>query len=72
MPNRIPEMNHINIGEDGVEFGASVALMDIERTFTNLIETLPEYKTRLFKASMYMFHYFAGKQIRNVAALGGN
>lgn len=72
MPNQIPEMNHINVGEDGVEFGASVTLMDIDKTFADLIETLPEYKTRLFKASVYMLHYFAGKQIRNVAALGGN
>lgn len=71
MPNQIPEMNHIDIGPDGVEFGASVSLIDIDKTFTNLIETLPEHKTRLFKASMYMLHYFAGKQIRNVAALGG-
>lgn len=71
MPNQIPEMNHIDIRDDGVEIGASVSLMDIDKTFSRLIETLPEHKTRLFKASMYMFHYFAGKQIRNVAALGG-
>lgn len=72
MPNQIPEMNHIRIDEDGVEFGASVTLMDIDKTFAHLIDTLPEHKTRLFKASVYMLHYFAGKQIRNVAALGGN
>lgn len=71
MPNQIPEMNHIDIREDGVEFGASVTLMDIDKTFSHLIETLPEHKTRLFKASVNMLHYFAGKQIRNVAALGG-
>lgn len=71
MPNQIPEMNHIDIRDDGVEFGASVTLMDIDKTFSKLIETLPEHKTRLFKASVNMMHYFAGKQIRNVAALGG-
>lgn len=71
MPNLIPELNHIDVGEDGVEFGASVTLMDIDKTLENLIETLPEHKTRLFKASRHMLHYFAGKQIRNVAALGG-
>lgn len=71
MPNQIPEMNHTEIREDGVEFGASVTLMDIDATLAHLIETLPEHKTRLFKASVNMMHYFAGKQIRNVAALGG-
>lgn len=72
MPNQIPEMNHIDIRDDGVEFGASVTLMDIDKTLTQLIETLPEHKTRMFKASVTMLHYFAGQQIRNVAALGGN
>ncbi|XP_055300085.1 xanthine dehydrogenase isoform X3 [Sitodiplosis mosellana] len=72
MPNQIPEMNRISILTDGVEFGAAVTLMDIDNTFANLIDNLPEHKTRLFKASVNMLHYFAGKQIRNVAALGGN
>lgn len=71
MPNQIPEMNHTDIREDGVEFGASVTLMDIDKTMTHLMDTMPEHKTRLFKASVNMMHYFAGKQIRNVAALGG-
>lgn len=71
MPNQITEMNRTDIREDGVEFGASVTLMDIDETFSELIKTLPEHKTRLFKASVDMLHYFAGKQIRNVAALGG-
>lgn len=71
MPNQIPEMNEIKIDEKGVEFGAAVTLMDIDKTFNELIETLPEHKTRLFSASVNMLHYFAGKQIRNVAALGG-
>lgn len=71
MPNQIPEMNRTNIREDGVEFGAAVTLMDIDKTFEELMKTLPENKTRLFKASVNMLHYFAGKQIRNVAALGG-
>lgn len=72
MPNQISEMNRIEIDETGVTFGASVTLMDMDKTFSNLIETLPEYKTRLFKASMHMLHYFGGKQIRNVASLGGD
>lgn len=71
-PNQIPEMNDIKIRDDGIEFGASVTLMDIDKTLEQIIETLPEYKTRLFRATVSMLHFFAGKQIRNVAALGGN
>lgn len=72
MPNQIPEMNHISIREDGVEIGASVALSDIENTFSQLINTLPECKTQLLRATVKMLQFFGGKQIRNVASLAGN
>lgn len=72
LPNQIPEMTDIVKHEDGVEFGASVTLMELSNTLQGLIETLPEEKTRLYRASVNMLHYFAGKQIRNVASIGGN
>lgn len=72
IPNQIPEMNEIIHSEIGVEFGASVTLMEIDATLNKQIEILPEHKTRLFRAIVTMLHYFAGKQIRNVASIGGN
>lgn len=72
MPNRVPELNDITIVDSGVHFGASVTLMEIDHTLAKLIESLPEHKTRLFRGIVDMLHYFAGKQIRNVASIGGN
>lgn len=72
LPNRVPEMNNITILDSGVHFGSSVTLMNIDKTLSELIEKLPEHKTRLFRGIVNMLHYFAGKQIRNVASIGGN
>lgn len=72
LPNRVPEMNEITIVNSGVHFGASVTLMTIDKTLSELSKKLPEHKTRLFRGIVNMLHYFAGKQIRNVASIGGN
>ncbi len=70
-PVLIQELNEIKI-ENGVQIGASVDLSSIERVLKNQIETLPEHETKIFKAIVEMLHYFGGKQIRNVASIGGN
>lgn len=72
LPTQIPELNEIKIESNGVTFGSAVSLMDMDDTLTKLIKTLPEHETRIFKAIIEMLHYFAGKQIRNVASIGGN
>lgn len=72
MPNNVPEINRIDKTETGLVVGAAVTLMDMEHTFRNYIETLPSYKTRSLVTIVDMLNYFAGKQIRNVAAIGGN
>lgn len=36
------------------------------------IERRPEESTRIFVSIVEMLHWFAGKQIRNVAAIAGN
>lgn len=71
-PSKINELNAIEEGEKHVFFGASVSLMDIERYLNERLEKLPEHECRFFKCVIDMMHYFAGKQIRNVASLGGN
>lgn len=72
MPNCVPEMNSIVETERGFVIGASVTLMEIENTFKKYIQCLPNYKTRTLIAVTDMLNWFAGKQIRNVAAIGGN
>lgn len=72
MPNCVPEMNAITESETGLTIGASVTLMEVENTFKMYMETLPNYKTRTLDTIKNMLNWFAGKQIRNVAAIGGN
>lgn len=72
MPNCVPEMNAVAETETGLTIGASVTLMEVENTFKRYIQLLPNYKTRTLVTINNMLNWFAGKQIRNVAAIGGN
>ncbi|CAH0581385.1 unnamed protein product [Chrysodeixis includens] len=72
MPNSVPELNAITENEHGLTIGAAVTLMEIENTLRKYINNLPQYKTRSFVTITEMLNWFAGKQIRNVAAIGGN
>ncbi|XP_068152790.1 xanthine dehydrogenase [Drosophila tropicalis] len=71
-PIQVPELLEIHESEESIYFGAAVSLMEIDHHLRQRIEGLPEWQTRLFQCSVDMLHYFAGKQIRNVACLGGN
>ncbi|KAK5644720.1 hypothetical protein RI129_006020 [Pyrocoelia pectoralis] len=71
-PILIDEMIKIDILENGVYVGASVTLDDMETALKSEIKVRPEHKTRIFKGIVDMLNWFAGKQIRNVAAVGGN
>lgn len=72
MPNCVQEMNTIEENESGFTVGASVTLMEMDNAFRKYMETAPEYKSRTLKTIVEMLNWFAGKQIRNVAAVGGN
>ncbi|KAL3874744.1 hypothetical protein ACJMK2_037715 [Sinanodonta woodiana] len=68
----IPELNEIREREEGVRLGASVTLSQVEEVLKECLEKYSEYKTRVFQAVIEMLRWFAGSQIRNVAAIGGN
>ncbi|KAG7188931.1 hypothetical protein KM043_008532 [Ampulex compressa] len=70
-PTQIIQMREIVEGE-AFKVGASVTLMEMERALVQQIKTKPESRTRIFKEVVNMLHWFAGKQIRNAAAVGGN
>ncbi|XP_045534492.1 xanthine dehydrogenase [Papilio machaon] len=72
MPNCIPEINSIEESNTGLTVGAAVTLMDLENACNKYIKTLPTYQTRSLVTIKDMLYWFAGKQIRNVAAIGGN
>lgn len=71
-PTHIPELNAVEQTADGIRFGASVTLSTLEEVLTDATHTMPEYKTRWCTAVLHMLKWFAGHQIRNVGAIGGN
>jgi xanthine dehydrogenase/oxidase len=71
-PAFIKELSSIEILNDGVKVGASVTLMDLQEFLQNQIDNNPNHETGIYKSIVKMLHYFAGKQIRNVASVGGN
>ncbi|PSN50798.1 Xanthine dehydrogenase/oxidase [Blattella germanica] len=71
-PNQITELISVAPTQTGLRVGAAVTLSDMESALRNEINSQPEYKTRIFQAIVDMLHWFAGKQIRNVGAVGGN
>ncbi|KAF4083783.1 hypothetical protein AMELA_G00121330 [Ameiurus melas] len=71
-PTYIQELNSIQYTETGIEFGASVTLTLLKEVLSGMVEKLPSYKTEVFQAILEQLRWFAGQQIRNVAAIGGN
>lgn len=71
-PAQVTELNKIEVHEKGIRFGAAITLMQMEEVLQKEIDSNPEHETRLFVSIVKMLHYFAGKQIRNVASVGGN
>jgi xanthine dehydrogenase/oxidase len=71
-PTQIDELTRITITDEGIKVGSAVTIMDLQNTLQQQIDSLPEHETRLYRAIVDMLHWFAGKQIRNVASIGGN
>ncbi|XP_041780050.1 xanthine dehydrogenase-like [Anopheles merus] len=71
-PTQIKELTTIERQASGLKIGSAVTLMEMEIALRKEIETGPETETRLYQAIVDMLHWFAGKQIRNVASVGGN
>ncbi|KAF0287070.1 Xanthine dehydrogenase/oxidase [Amphibalanus amphitrite] len=71
-PGQVTELTSVTWDEDGVTFGAAVTLSDIEAELLTAQSQQPAWKTRVFSAITEMLRWFAGTQIRNVSAIGGN
>ena len=71
-PNKVREMTDVEDQGTCLAVGASVTLLELENVLKEKISKEPEHKTRVFKAIVDMLHWFAGQQIRSVAAVGGN
>uniref|UniRef100_A0A4W3HK72 Xanthine dehydrogenase n=1 Tax=Callorhinchus milii TaxID=7868 RepID=A0A4W3HK72_CALMI len=57
---------------EGILFGAACTLTYMERVLRRTVAELPAWRTEVFKAVLEQLRWFAGQQIRNVAAVGGN
>lgn len=71
-PGSVPELNIIENVSDGIVIGAAVTLARLEEILNEEIKKLPNSKTQIFSAIVDMLQWFAGHQIRNVSAVGGN
>lgn len=71
-PTNVQELCNIQFTENGMECGAAVTLAELGEVLREEVEKLPNYKTEIFQAVLEQLRWFAGRQIRNVAAVGGN
>uniref|UniRef100_A0A3Q3N181 Xanthine dehydrogenase/oxidase n=1 Tax=Mastacembelus armatus TaxID=205130 RepID=A0A3Q3N181_9TELE len=71
-PAFIPELNSVTHTDDGIMFGAACTLSHVQEVLKQAVETLPPHQTEVFLAVLEQLRWFAGQQIRNVAAVGGN
>lgn len=71
-PAMIPETQTIERTAESIVFGGAITLTTFKDVLEREVHQGPEETTRLFSALGQMLHWFAGKQIRNVAAIAGN
>ncbi|XP_025989254.1 xanthine dehydrogenase isoform X1 [Solenopsis invicta] len=71
-PTQVKEMREIIETPEALRIGANVTLVELEETLRRYVNIKHEYTTKIFTEIINMLHWFAGKQIRNVAAVGGN
>uniref|UniRef100_A0A663MG97 Xanthine dehydrogenase/oxidase n=1 Tax=Athene cunicularia TaxID=194338 RepID=A0A663MG97_ATHCN len=80
LKNMLHSYNHPSVGRTilliclftGITFGAACTLSSVEEVLRKVVAELPPYKAEVFQAVLEQLRWFAGPQIRNVAALGGN
>ncbi|KAL2731325.1 xanthine dehydrogenase [Vespula squamosa] len=71
-PTQIKELHEIVESNDALIIGASITLNELQDTLKHYIKIKPDFQTRIFTEIVKMLHFFGGKQIRNVACIGGN
>ncbi|GMI97444.1 xanthine dehydrogenase 1, XANTHINE DEHYDROGENASE 1 [Hibiscus trionum] len=68
----VPDLNILNVKDDGIEIGAAVRLTELLNLFREVVTQRPAHETSACKAFIEQLKWFAGTQIRNVASVGGN
>jgi xanthine dehydrogenase/oxidase len=68
----VPELNILEVKEDGIHIGSSVRLAQLQNFFKKIIAERESHETSSCQAILRQLKWFAGTQIRNVASVGGN
>ncbi|CAJ1087680.1 aldehyde oxidase 5 isoform X2 [Xyrichtys novacula] len=69
---RISELRAVKWGDNGVTVGAACSLSSLQEEMQGAVEEMEEEKTRGYRALLEILRCLAGKQIRNMATVGGN
>ncbi|XP_072173401.1 xanthine dehydrogenase/oxidase-like [Diadema setosum] len=70
--SHVPELTSMEVNNDGIVIGSSVTLSRLGQFLKTIIQDLPGHETRVLTSVVEMLRWFAGSQIRNMAAVGGN
>ncbi|XP_078465987.1 xanthine dehydrogenase/oxidase [Lampetra fluviatilis] len=71
-PARVAELNQVLFSDTGLWLGAACTLSRVEAALGAVLAKGPAASGETFRALLDVLHSFAGTQIRNVAAIGGN
>ncbi|XP_075385141.1 aldehyde oxidase [Tenrec ecaudatus] len=71
-PDRIEELSVVKHTHNGLTLGAGLSLAQVKDILADIIQKLPEEKTRTYQALGKHLGTLAGSQIRNMASLGGH
>ncbi|XP_063958717.1 xanthine dehydrogenase/oxidase-like isoform X1 [Lytechinus pictus] len=70
--NHIRELKELTVKGDGVLIGAGVTLNGVDTFLKEIITREQNFKKIALEAIVEMLRWFAGRQIRDVAMIGGN
>ncbi|KAI0525010.1 hypothetical protein KFK09_004400 [Dendrobium nobile] len=70
--SHVPELNVLSIKENGLEIGSSVRLSRLQEVLKDVIAEREIHETSSCRAISDQLKWFAGKQVKNVASVGGN
>ncbi|KAF8369542.1 hypothetical protein HHK36_032438 [Tetracentron sinense] len=68
----VPELNFFRVKDDGLEIGAAVRLSELLDVLRKVVAERDAHETSSCKAFIEQIKWFAGKQIKNIASVGGN
>ncbi|XP_077254247.1 xanthine dehydrogenase 1-like [Tasmannia lanceolata] len=68
----VPELNALSVKDNGLEIGAGVRLTVLLQVLKKVVAECDSHAISSCKAFVEQLKWFAGKQIRNVASVGGN